>query len=291
MMNGVKKMAEDLRQTKLKSDKELKDVKDVTFPFMTIIMLAFVIGILILSGLIVLQGAYKGETKEISTLDVTGTAKIYSPADKVDIYLSVETMNESAIYSQEENAIKMKNVRDAVLKFIDEKDIETVDYSLYPVFTYDKEGNEKLIGYRTLHQIKIKLILNIDNATEEEKKEAGEANEENKVIGKIIDGAVAAGANRVDNIVFGLSDKRYEELKNNVSSLAVANAKEKAGVIANEIGVKLVGVHRVSEGYVSVTPLTKSLSSLSESLGGTGTEISPGQIEVSASVGVTFKIA
>lgn len=242
----------------------------LTLPFLAIIVLAFVIGALFLSGMIVfkLQGA-----AEIPTLDVTGTAKAYVQPDKVDVYLSVETEDESALISQQRNAEIIAEVRKAVIgQGLSADQIETSSYSLYPVRTWDDEGNVHLIGYRTLHSLRLK-ITDLSST------------------GRLIDAAVSAGVNDVDSIVFGLSDQRYEELRSQVLLNATANAKAKADALAAQMDVKITGIQHASEGYVSVIPLYRTMEEYAAAgAGAVPTEISPGQIEVSASMSISYRI-
>ena len=48
----------------------------------------------------------------------------------------------------------------------------------------------------------------------------------------MIDGAVSAGANNVNNIYFSLSNKRLDDLKNSLLKDAIDNAKTKADIAA-----------------------------------------------------------
>jgi uncharacterized protein YggE len=213
------------------------------------------------------------KTTEIATLDVVGTSKTFVQPDKAEIYLSLETENESALSSQQRNAEIIADVRKAVMgEGLSADQIETSGYSVYPIRVWsEKEGKYQLLGYRTVHNLKLKAT-NISN------------------VGRVIDAAVSAGANNVENIVFTLSDQRYEELKSQVLLNATSNAKAKAEAIATQMGIKLAGVYHVSEGYVSIVPIYKGIEMLQES-SQVPTEISPGLIEVSASISTSYKIA
>lgn len=245
----------------------------ITLPFLAIIVLAFVIGALFLSAMIVFKQPVPA-TQEIPTLDVTGTAKISVQADKVDIYLSVETEQVSALDSQQENADTMAGVKRAILsQGLTAEDIETTNYVVYPVREYLENGTVQLVGYRTTHQLKVKIT-------------------DLSKTGKVIDAAVSAGVNNVNDISFGLTDAKYDELRSQILLNATANAKTKAEALAAQMGVKLVSVQRASEGYVSAAPMYKTYMPYGAeySISAAPTDISAGQLSVTASMSISYKI-
>jgi hypothetical protein len=219
----------------------------------------------------VLSAASTDEQK--TTIDVTGTYTAYADPDKVDIYLGVQTDSLDASDSQQQNAVIMKKIRDGLSsKGVASSSIQTTQYSLEKITEWDdiKRINVDK-GFRTTQIIDIKLT-DISKA------------------GEILDVAVQNGANRVDSIVFGLSDIKAKTMRTQVLTEAAKNAKEKADAIANGLSVSIKGVLHASEGYVGVTPYY----STKNSAGGTmeaavPTEISAGQIQVSASVTVSYE--
>lgn len=216
-----------------------------------------------------------GTEEQKNTIDVTGTYTTYADPDKVDVYLGVQTDSLDASESQQQNAVIMKKIRDGLSsKGVTSSSIQTTQYSLEKITEWDELKRINVNkGYRTTQIIKIKLT-DISKA------------------GEIVDVAVENGANRVDSIVFGLSDSKANTMRIQVLTEAAKNAKEKADAIASGLGVNIKGVLHASEGYVGVTPYysTKNYA------GGTmeaavPTEISAGQIEVSASVSVSYEFA
>jgi uncharacterized protein YggE len=65
-------------------------------------------------------------------------------------------------------------------------------------------------------------------------------------VSKWIDTAIAAGANTVNSVDFTLSDKRLDEIKNNLIIQAIDNARAKADIAASALGLKVVGVKLVN---------------------------------------------
>ena len=65
----------------------------------------------------------------------------------------------------------------------------------------------------------------------------------------IIDAASAAGANKVESISFGLSDVSAKNIKLSAYQAAIADAKAKASVITQNLGIAITGVQSVSENF------------------------------------------
>jgi len=232
-----------------------------------IIIAVLALGILVLSGYMV----YTNNTPySESTLTVTGDAKISVEPNKVEVYLSAETRDISANVSQQENARIMEAVRSALADLgIGTKDIETTSYNLYPIYEYDKNGSLEFQGYRTTQSIK---IISFDLSK----------------TGSIADAAVSAGANRVDNIIFGITDDRLIQLKAQVVNMSIDDAKTKALAQSSRIGARIVKVKQLSESSYYY-PVYKSSDYISAAPT-PSTEISPGQVDVSATVNVIYQI-
>jgi len=72
--------------------------------------------------------------------------------------------------------------------------------------------------------------------------------------GKIIDSAVGAGANRVDDISFSLSPAKQQSTQNDLLSNAVVDAKSKAEKALVPLGEKITGVKSVSLSDFNTPP-------------------------------------
>jgi uncharacterized protein YggE len=196
--------------------------------------------------------------------------------DKVDIVLSVETLDDLANKSQSDNAVLADGVRSALLNIgVSSSEIKTISYSVNQEYVWNdtlKRSEPK--GYRTVNQIQITL------------KDTSRA-------GEVVDAAVSAGANRVSKISFGLSREKELEVRKNALSEASGNAKAKADSIAQGLNLTLGKVYSVSENSYYYTPVSyrdydMALGVVNEK--SVTTPISAGDIEVTASVSVQFEI-
>ena len=127
----------------------------------------------------------------------------------------------------------MNSVIDAIKKTgIIESEISTSSLNIYPV--YDQHVDEltnvytqKLVGYR------VSNILSVDT-----KKLDSAAS--------IIDNAVSAGVNRVDNVYFTLSPETHLKIKDDLLEKAINNAKSKAEKALVPLDHSIIGVKSVS---------------------------------------------
>jgi uncharacterized protein YggE len=105
--------------------------------------------------------------------------------------------------------------------------------------------------------------------------------------GPVIDEGLKAGANQIEGVRFRL--KNDAAARERALRQAVTEARRKAEVIAETLGVRLAGVQEVSEGGVTIAPredaavmmLTREAAS---------TPVSPGQVNIHASVTLRYKI-
>jgi uncharacterized protein YggE len=218
------------------------------------IILALRIGLISNKQIQITQTATKDK------IDVSGYAEVTENADMVEIFLGVENQNAIASTSQKENANFMQKVYREVYSYVKKEDVETYTYNMYPVIDY--ESGQQIIGYKTTHILKIRASPSD--------------------AGKIIDSAVNAGANRVNDIVFTLSEARKEAVGADALRKALQNAGKKAELIAAEMNVNLKKPVYISAEYTSVVPYyaTRELAA--------GTEISAGNVKVTASVSVSY---
>ncbi|MDQ0472958.1 SIMPL domain-containing protein [Labrys wisconsinensis] len=120
---------------------------------------------------------------------------------------------------------------------IEDRDIQTADFSLQPVYVYPQNGEQtppRLTGYTVTNTVTVRVR---DLAK----------------LGAVMDKAVSAGANTVNGIQFTVS--RQSELLDEARKAAVADARRKAELYAAAAGVKLGAVARITETAARETPV------------------------------------
>jgi len=109
-------------------------------------------------------------------------------------------------------------------------------------------------------------------------------------VGKIIDAALANGANRIDSLNFTASDT--SAAKNEALTDAVRSAKEKAQAVANALGVRLVRIANVYADTQADMPRYENYMPMMMAKGASAaaTPIAPGELSVAATANVTYVI-
>jgi uncharacterized protein len=181
-------------------------------------------------------------TNSEKTITVTGTAMTSITPDIVTLQFGVDTEAKTAQEAISGNAQAMDSVVTAVTSLgITKDEISTASFNIYPVYNYSVPepytGIQKtvLTGYKASNTLFVKTT-------------------KLSLTGKIIDSAVAAGANRVDSISFSLSPGVQQTTQNDLISKAVVDAKSKAEKALNPLGEKIVGVKSVNLSNFNVPP-------------------------------------
>jgi uncharacterized protein len=225
----------------------------------------------ILTGLVLLAASSLALAADVnvSKLIVQGEGKASAAPDMATIVLSVETRNASASAAAAENA-KLMNATVNALRAagIKDKDIQTSRYSLTTEpQEKPKEGEKpKATEFIATNQVTVRL-----NDTSD--------------VGKILDAAVSAGSNSIQEVSFDLRNPKPQEDK--ALAHAIEDAGRKAEIAAKAAGVKLGKVLELTEGYGYAAPAAKSAVFVNGAI----TPIQPGEMVVTSSVTITYEIS
>ncbi len=171
-----------------------------------------------------------------NTMTVMGQGEAFSLPDIASFSFTVSADATTVSAAQEDVTKKMDKVLAALKGLeIEEKDIKTTDYSVYPRYSYTQgvctfnscpPSRQVLEGYTASHNVTVKV-----RKTEE----AGQA----------LAAAGENGATGLSNISFTVDDP--EALKAEARVTAIEEARKKAELLADELGVKLVRVVNFSD--------------------------------------------
>lgn len=205
------------------------------------------------------------------TLTVEGQGKVLATPDVAVAELSINV--EAATASLAQNQANVKS--NAVVAFlkgkgIEEKDIKTSGYNIYPQYDY-VNGRSVLRGYQVTQSFTVKI------------RDMARANE-------ALDGVVDAGVNQVGGISFQIDDP--EKLKQEARQKAIDDAKQKASVLEGQLGVDLGHIVSFSESQDGFYPQPYMMREASGGVGGGGTApaLPTGENEVIVNVSVTYQI-
>jgi uncharacterized protein YggE len=189
----------------------------------------------------------------------------------------VEVLAPTVKEATEEAKERMTAIMAALLKAgIAEKDIQTSSYSIYferypEVMAAVEEKPSEIEGnYRVSNMVQVK-IRDLDK------------------IGTVLDEVVEAGANNVYGVSFTVDDP--SEVRSEARDKAVADAKVKAQELAHLNGVSLGEVLQISEVIGGVFSTSGILAPVAMEYRGGGGSISPGELEFSVQIQVTYAIA
>ncbi len=208
-------------------------------------------------------------------LVVSGEGKVYTAPDIARITLGITDSGVSLKTVQESVNKKSQTLTNAIKNLgVDEKDIKTTSYNLYPQYDYLTSTTNRIKGYQVSTSYEI-TIRDVDN------------------INDIIAAATLNGANMEGSVSFDLSDSVKKEKLNEARKIAANEAKEKAEGLAKSAGLTLGKMINISENQISDIPrplYATNAAGAIEDKEATLPSIEAGQTEISVTVNLSYEI-
>jgi len=184
-----------------------------------------------------LTGSTNPNTAPAQILEVTGQGEVTVPTTLTEVQLGIQVQGKTATEVQEEVAKRSAEVVD-VLQKLGAQELQTTSIQLNPVYKYDKDGNQTLIGFKGLNTLQFELPT--DRA------------------GAAIDTAIQAGANLIQNISFTASDEALQQARLQVLSEAAKDAQAQAQAVFSTLQLtpgKIIDIDINSASNPSPSPL------------------------------------
>jgi len=216
------------------------------------------------------QGDKRPRTPSIT---VIGEAMISAEPDQAHIDIGVVTQARTAPDASRENAERLSRVLAEVKKLLGKGDeVKTSGYSLTPNYRYPQGGKPEIVGYTASKTVRIKT-----NTLD--------------LVSRLIDGAMQAGANNVNRLIFTLKDEQGAQLE--ALRQASAKARSKAEAIAASLGLKIVRIASINEGERTIQPIYRqAMAARGEALAAPApTPVEPGTVDVRATVSLTAEVS
>lgn len=238
--------------------------------------------------LILAAGAYvqlqSAETRaldrQMPTLDVQGVGEVLAKPDIATFSFSVEA---EAVTQEEAQSISAEKIN-AITAFlkesgIDEKDIKTSNYSVYPKYEQEEKLEVSSIGfyppskmvqtgYTASQQVTVK-VRDIENT------------------GTLLSGVGEKGATNISSLSLTVDD--IEKVKDEALSLAIEDAQEKAEALAEQLGVRLGRIVTFNENnYYGGNFRAMSVASSAEEKSFAIPEISTGENTYSININISY---
>lgn len=205
-------------------------------------------------------------------LMVTETGKVSVIPDIAKITVGIEKQGPTLKQVQNDVNTTSKKLIDELKKLnISEKDIKTINYSVYPEYDY-QNSPYRINGYRVLTSYEVK-ITDFD------------------IVNDAVVVATNNGANIVGNISFEVNEKTKEELTNKAREEAVEKAKNKAKGLANAAGITLGKIINIQEsGGFEPRPILMYDKAIAGSEPAMEANITPGETEISVTVTLSYSL-
>jgi len=208
-----------------------------------------------------------GDSKSENSISVSAQGTITLKPDVAYIGVGVQTVKADSQKAIKENNAEMKKVYNALKVLgIDMKDITTTDYNIWP--QYDSNGLA-ITGYSVSNDVRIK-VKNLDK------------------LGEVFTAVGNAGANVTGDISFDVADRTLSY--NQALAQAMEKALARAEVIAKAGGVKLGKVTTITESSDYNGPVYAQSQAPNSSKVSGVVPVSGGQLEVTATVNVSYNI-
>ena len=205
------------------------------------------------------------------TLNVNGLGQVNLTPDIAYIYIGVHTEGATASEAVEANKSQTSSLISSIKKSgVDEKDIRTTNFSIWPSQQYGPDGTISGTVYMVDNTVYI-TVRELDG------------------LGDLLDSDISAGANTINSIQFDVADKA-QALKD-ARTKAVADAQAQAQELAEAAGVSLGEIQTINFYENSAYPVD-----MGKGGGGVAYDaasavpIQPGQLTVSVNVNLTYSI-
>jgi uncharacterized protein len=204
------------------------------------------------------------------TLTVVASGESRTAPDLARIALAVESSASTARSAAEQNARTM----DAVIRAlrgagVQDAQIQTRGYQLHPQYSHERQ-EPRLIGYRAMN------MLTVETPRMDQ-------------VGRLIDVALEAGANRMDGLSFTVRDA--EAAQSEALRLAVERGRRTAETLAAAMGVRLGPVLRATTAVGGAPAPPPGMIMAREMAADVRTPIEPGEQTMAAQVQLVFEIA
>jgi hypothetical protein len=205
-------------------------------------------------------------------ITVSGEGKVYAKPDIAVISLGVTTQGATVADVTTSNTTKMNAVIAAIKNLkVDEKDIQSTNYSLTPLYNWTEKTGNVFQGYTLEQDVQVKI-------------------RDFTKIGDVLSQATTMGANLVGGLQFTIDNR--EQFKEQARAEAIAQAKANAQNLAKESGVNLGKLINVYEGSNREPVVYNSAMGM----GGAAPEavvaptVQPGQQEIDVTINLTYQV-
>lgn len=202
---------------------------------------------------------------------ISGDGKVDAIPDTALLTTGIVVTNaKTAKAAQDDLNEKNNALGNALIKQgVELKDIQTTQYSVYPIYDNSTSGTQKVTGYNGSVSISIRT------------RKLG-------TIGELLTVITEAGANQVQGVEYTIDD--ISKYRSQARERAIANAKEQAKQVATNTGIKLGKIINIVESGSGMPQPYQSMMGLERSDAKVDSaNLQPGSQTITSSVTVFFE--
>jgi len=205
-----------------------------------------------------------------TTITLTGRGSVDHAPDVALISVGVQVESKTAADAMAQQAAQMNGVFAAVKAAgIADRDMQTGNLSLNPVYEYPNNARPRLTGYQASNSITIKV-------------------RDLKSLGKTMDAVVKGGGNTINGISFSVD--KPEQFQNDARVEAIKDAAAKAELYAKAVGYKVARIVTITEMDYQPQPVPMAMMRMQD-MAAESTPIAAGEVSVEQTVNVVFELA
>ncbi len=205
---------------------------------------------------------------EPRTVSVNGSGSVTISPDLATVNVGVVAQAADAKDATSENNQIIAEITSVLMDLgVAEADIQTSNFSIYPMQDYQADGEVSSVTYRVENTVSVAV------------RELGS-------LGSILDAVIGAGANTIYGVQFDIADR--ESAYAQAIDVAMQNAKDRAQLLADAAGAQL-GELQSANTYLSSgggIPMAYA----QDSAAGGAVPISPGDLEITVDINVVYAL-
>jgi uncharacterized protein len=206
-----------------------------------------------------------------TTITLNGKGTVDHAPDIAMISVGVTTEAKTAAEAMQLQATQMTGVFNAVKAAgIADRDMQTGQISLNPVYEYPNNARPRLTGYQASNQLGIK-VRKLDT------------------LGKTLDAVVKGGGNTINGVSFSIDQP--EKYQNEARIEAIKDAAAKAELYAQAVGYKVKRIVTISEQEYFPQPVPMMQMRMQDNMAAEATPIAAGEVSLTQNVNVVFELS
>ena len=212
--------------------------------------------------------AFAAETKLPRTIAMTGHGEVRMAPDRASVSVGVQSTADTAAAALKANTEAINRIFARLKEAgIDDKFIQTTNFTVQPRYDYSNNSQPKLVGYD---------VSNMVSTTTDDLSR----------LGALLDALVETGSNQINGINFMVS--KPSEALDVARKLAVEDATRKASIYSDAASITLGDILSISEGtaYQPQQPMTAGMEAKANS----DAPIAAGEQRLAVDVNIVWEI-